>query len=432
MSHSLVASEYDTTSVCSEGDSNGSTSMYIESEGNAMDESLCEGSDDSSSAHDSLVSCSVAPSPTSAVNACDCDADSEDSNEFQLRQGAGKGHRVTHNSVAEGALQKLIADLSLTPQGLVIEHQCARRILDTDSKATRAIFQAISPAQRAAAFAAALGRAGLNSYANGMLAAQRHFEAQATKQTEAGEESVTEQSCTADEQRDANTCPADQMPPLRKRGRPPGSSNTGCSSRPAATSLDIGLKNTEFDQTLGELAGRLALLERWAHGVDETLATYVRHQQVAPRDAPREASHNGSTTAAPQTAPPREDTVEHRLDVTSVPQRVADIEQAIRDQETQPPSSARHPHLADLECRVNSIGDQLALLKLRPVSEAFTGEDETAANELSLNWRLGMIEVSIATQSSEMIAIQHRVGELGKQPKDVAPPPPPPPAVPPL
>eukprot|EP00971_Amphidinium_carterae_P071839 1420895-Amphidinium_carterae.1 len=56
----------------------------------------------------------------------------------QLVKGGAREHRVQHTLVAQSAFEKLVADLALTPQGLVVEHRFAQHILETDSKATRA------------------------------------------------------------------------------------------------------------------------------------------------------------------------------------------------------------------------------------------------------------------------------------------------------
>eukprot|EP00971_Amphidinium_carterae_P265065 5258022-Amphidinium_carterae.3 len=154
-SRSLVAHIYDTSSE----DERLSSSASGTSSGSSNAES-----------HEDLSDPDCDYTPT-------CSSDST-SGTLELRQGAGRGHRLDHVSVSEAAAQKLIGDLSLTRHGLMIEHQCVKRILDTDSKATRAVLQAGSPAQRAAAFSAALSRAGLNALATGMKQAEAHFKAQ--------------------------------------------------------------------------------------------------------------------------------------------------------------------------------------------------------------------------------------------------------------
>eukprot|EP00971_Amphidinium_carterae_P159339 3158568-Amphidinium_carterae.2 len=406
----LVASDYDSNSDdMDSGTSNDSAIWQGEH----------ESTEDSSTARDSTCSGSRTP--------LDCEADSEGESQVIIRSGAEKGHRVTHNSVVEAALQKLLADLGRTPQGLLIEHQCARRILDTDPKATRAIFQSINAAQRAAAFAAALGRAGLVSYSQGMLAAQKQFEEQGDAPVENDDDI---QAKTQTEPMPAQEASHDLPPvPARKRGRPPLSGSSGGNGQQMAKPSGDAQDNPVQEQALRDLLNRLDLLERWAHGVDDTLVAQTRATapETKQKEQHRASEAQSSGTRLQQEQDSSRDEAPDEASGT-VPRRVAEIEQSIKDREARPDQNEQqHRRLVEVEDKVSALTKQLDRLRLRPVADALIGEDGDAASELNLNWRLGMIEISIATQASELIDMQKRIGELTKQVQQLAAIPPPPP-----
>eukprot|EP00971_Amphidinium_carterae_P339304 6477007-Amphidinium_carterae.1 len=200
-------------------------------------------------------------------------------------EGGGRPQRVQYGPIAQAAFNKLLVDLQKSPQGLCIEHAFAEHLINSDSKAARAIFQAQSPEQRLLAFAAALGRAGCTIYEKSM----RKAAVQASSKTTAGEDGKPDQvdmflvAPGADSQKQAETAPCGEQPPPKKRGRPQGSKKTfgdcvepGSSAHPPPPSaaekatMANGMAAPD-EQCLRPLQQKLDLLEKWAHGVDETL-----------------------------------------------------------------------------------------------------------------------------------------------------------------
>eukprot|EP00971_Amphidinium_carterae_P034732 683694-Amphidinium_carterae.1 len=350
----------------------------------------------------------------------DCSTDSS-SDTITIRQGAGRGHRLDHVSVSDAAL---IGDLGKTPHGLLIEHQCARRILDTDSKATRAIFQANGPSQRASAFAAALSRAGLNTMAEGMKKAEVFFQTQensATLDSGAAADELTSSASGS-----VSTDPYSVPPVVRKRGRPPASQlpmKRESGEQPSQPNASARDDNTD---QLTALVERLHQLEQWAHGVDATLRTWrpaapgIAQDDAACRSTAPSPLQNSDCTSVNDSTLPEES------DVCRVTQRVADIEKVLVEGDlSSTPRSTLSTRVTSLETQMDEQIGSLNLLRLRPVREAL-GSDVTSHDlELDLNWRLGMLEMTVAAQASDMLSLKDEVRAASQRSAAATPPPPP-------
>eukprot|EP00971_Amphidinium_carterae_P349017 6490795-Amphidinium_carterae.3 len=407
----------------------------------------------------------------------ECDADSEGEADAMLLvegAGGGKSHRVDHASIAAAALGKLKEDLPRTQWGLLIEHECAAHILRTDTKCMRAVFQSGNAAQRADAFAAALGRAGLRAYAEGMTKAAVELRAK-DKVTEKVHDHARESqvSATADivgdpmegddqqlkkrgrppsgaqpsqppvrEQESATEAealpePASLIDPLtsiqtesratattavkeeaaaKKRGRPAGS-GTANGKRPE---MEQGMQeqsepSKSFDNQLALLMGRVCQIEKWAHGVDDTINTLSSARMLeASKQQAAVGNKVASLAAAAQssavdTAADNPPAVESSESV-AVAQRIAAIERAIQDKDPQgAQQDSTQSRIHSIETQIAELGQQLAPLRLRPVRRAFEDEQNDTTDEVNLNWRLGMMESTLETLSAELTVLQRRV-----------------------
>eukprot|EP00971_Amphidinium_carterae_P067104 1328322-Amphidinium_carterae.1 len=93
--------------------------------------------------------------PSSGAEHWSVDDSSASSSSLRLVAGGGKFRRVQHEAIATAATERMIGDLGL-PQGLMVEHKCATRVIRSDAHAAKAICQAQTIKQRYLAFSAAL------------------------------------------------------------------------------------------------------------------------------------------------------------------------------------------------------------------------------------------------------------------------------------
>eukprot|EP00971_Amphidinium_carterae_P304204 6045307-Amphidinium_carterae.2 len=289
----------------------------------------------------------------------------------QWRHGAGGEQRVKHASIANAAASTLLMDLKETPQGLLIEHRCVHRVLQTDSKAARAVFQSQSAAQRAEAFSASLHRAGLSAYAEDMAQA-----AQELKKREAEDVSVPVQA-------DAVHDPYLDPLPARKRGRP------RTQNVPASAVHRLQQEAAEKEGTaasLEQITRKVAHLEEWAHGVDRKLKVLIDGSitSVSDQNATLEVlctRIKALETRANQT--PRSGEANATGSNTHV-------------------TTSEHGSSAGLDSDPATIGshdlrtiDTTAFEDLTDRLRALADKEE---NELDINWRLGMLEATVDTQ----------------------------------
>eukprot|EP00971_Amphidinium_carterae_P339555 6477428-Amphidinium_carterae.1 len=347
--------------------------------------------------------CSTCSSTSSLVPCIELSSQSDDSNLTSLvvREGGGKYNRVQHEAVVESALNRLLADLTATPQGMVIEHKCASRILHSDPYAAKAIFQGQTSCQRYEAFAAALSRAGLTDFARGISVASRTLKSRSSPGAELTGQDLPP---TPDAVTDPYFLPAEHA---KKRGRP-RRDNLG-----TVVQNGVGVDTSVVGQTqqadagnacgsgrasppaqhvssneLQALLTKIEQIEQWAHGVDKTLIKLPRPQngQVAPGGRTGSLLEGGDAFA--EDVPPTID-YEHEMEHCSVPRRVAEYERIAQEH-----SEAMHPPLA--HSRLVKLETALRDLTTRFV-------DDPAVMFRNLNANVDRLN-EFATEASEHLA----------------------------
>eukprot|EP00971_Amphidinium_carterae_P341914 6480981-Amphidinium_carterae.2 len=288
-------------------------------------------------------STSTSQSPSSSIYVLtDADTDSDDvhcmvddspmsSSSLELVVGGGKLRRVQHESLAKAAVERMITDLGQTPQGLLIEHKCVAHLLQSDSHAAKAIFQSQTIAQRYRAFAAALARAGLTDFSNGITAAAASVGGATGG---AREDSLAPSSSVDTSQQQATVDPYMQAP-FKKRGRPKRDEGE---PKMASVQRELHVKTAataEKDMDLFALLTKVAQIEKWAHGVDRTLSRAPPQSEDAKADhGPTEHGyhlHLENAASWHEDVPPTIDYEQSTPQGATVPQRIADYEKVIQE-----------------------------------------------------------------------------------------------------
>eukprot|EP00971_Amphidinium_carterae_P335407 6471239-Amphidinium_carterae.3 len=287
-------------------------------------------------------------------------SDTDGSSDLDIRDGGGKYKRVQHEAIAEAALSRMLADLSATPQGLLIEHKCVSRILHSDPRAAKAIFQGQTSCQRYEAFAAALARAGLTDFSRGIAAAIANLKGRQDHGA-APTDRVPENGATVmpDAISDPYLVLAEHT---KKRGRPRrdgGSVNAKKSdttadlhtkqARPtsasAATEREESLPPpVQPSQELRAIITKIEQLEQWAHGVDGTLAKLPK---------PLSPSQKAAKSAVDE-IPPTID-YDSQEGQSSVPQRIVEYERLVHAQSDAAHASLAHSRLTRLESTLQDL-----------------------------------------------------------------------------
>eukprot|EP00971_Amphidinium_carterae_P331749 6465519-Amphidinium_carterae.1 len=78
----------------------------------------------------------------SSITSISSNSDSSDIEIVHIRRGGGRTKRVQQESISNAAIERMIIDLGTTPQGMMVEHRCIARIMHTDARAAKAVFQA--------------------------------------------------------------------------------------------------------------------------------------------------------------------------------------------------------------------------------------------------------------------------------------------------
>eukprot|EP00971_Amphidinium_carterae_P139867 2770907-Amphidinium_carterae.4 len=220
--------------------------------------------------------------------------------------GAGRVRRVQHESVVVAATERMKNDLSTTPQGLLVEHKCVAHIIRADAHAAKAIFQAQTVKQRYVAFSASLARAGLTDFAKGISHAAEQM----------GNDDIPEHAAVTTSQPEATSDPYIDVP-MKKRGRPKKDENEAAQQPSKAKQAD-GEGEQQVDPAhVHTLVTKIAQLERWAHGVDRTIASTGSGSSAAEK--------NDTTVCKEHEIPPTID-YEPQDEQGIVPRRVAEFE----------------------------------------------------------------------------------------------------------
>eukprot|EP00971_Amphidinium_carterae_P074112 1464789-Amphidinium_carterae.1 len=227
----------------------------------------CISNTSSSSSSSSIYVLSERSDPSSEH--CLIDDSPTSSSSLIMIVGAGKLHRVQHESIVAAAIERLTGDFKLTAQGLLVEHKCIAHIMRADTHAAKAVFQAQTVKQRYVAFSAALARAGLSDFAKGIASAASQMN------TDEVSAQATQPEATSD--------PYIEVP-AKKRGRPkrdeaavPGPSTKAAGPDPVEDS------DRDFLE-MKALHIKVSQLEKWAHGVDRTLASSTSRSSVDDSD----------------------------------------------------------------------------------------------------------------------------------------------------
>eukprot|EP00971_Amphidinium_carterae_P142680 2826344-Amphidinium_carterae.1 len=312
-------------------------------------------------------------------------------------EGGAKQHRVQHISVAQAAADKLITDLQLTPFGLCIEHKCVVHTLLSDSKAARAVFQAQSSSQRAEAFAAALARAGLERYSNGMWSAAKHFKARdcggtdeaplATRVAQDAQSPVDPRGDTIASQ--VKSDPYMEVTQPKKRGRPP--------RQLGVVKMDASEVHNNLQDTHGllppptqadfkELMNKMTSIEEWAHGIDKMLNV---------------TAHQGTPWSSPA---------------------AYDIPEQWNDSSTSPTTPSVMQALERLTCEVQELQSEMCAMKLT-ISDAPRGANGVLQQQIDIAETQPCPPV-IATVQNEVSKLwtlyhrlHHRLDDMGLIPE---------------
>eukprot|EP00971_Amphidinium_carterae_P221331 4393973-Amphidinium_carterae.2 len=317
----------------------------------------------------------------------DADTDSDDvhcmvddspisSSSLEIVIGGGKLRRVQHESIAKVAVERMIIDLGQTPQGLLIEHRCVTHLLHADAHAAKAIFQSQTIGQRYRAFAAALARAGLTDFSNGITVAAASL---GGIPSGAKDDSLAQSSSIDMTQQQATVDPYMQAP-FKKRGRP--KREEGASKVP---NTPQGLQastaaSAETDMDLFALMTKVAQIEKWAHGVDCTLAR-AHHSEDAKVNY-KTTEHGlqmfiDGTNCWNEDVPPTIDFDQPTTQEATVPQRIANYEKLIQERRDAGELQASlKTRLVALEETVHGLASQLK--SSSSASQRITQDGETS------------------------------------------------------
>eukprot|EP00971_Amphidinium_carterae_P113012 2238389-Amphidinium_carterae.1 len=280
----------------------------------------------------------------------DEDSSATSTTTFSLNAGGARTRRVQQEAITKTAIERLIKDLGSTSYGLLIEHKCAARVLRTDHRAATAVFQAHSPSQRYAAFAAALHRAGLTDLAKGMTAAADIVASKPGTETEQLTEPPVPEHMVGP---DARSDPY-QIPAARKRGRPKREMENGSAHTEVEQEQTGSVQGEVQKPDLQDLITKLSQLERWAHGVDRTLSECK----------PSTSSH--TLTPADGTDTPGADSdIPPTVDYTpsdangQVARRVAQLETAIQQQHSSTPTYDMMTRISRAEAAIKLVASRL-------------------------------------------------------------------------
>eukprot|EP00971_Amphidinium_carterae_P103643 2051923-Amphidinium_carterae.3 len=162
--------------------------------------------------------------------------------------------------------------------------------------------------------------------------------------------------------------------------------------------------------------GRISQIEKWAHGVDDTINTLSSARMLEASKQQVVAGSKAATAASTPRTSYEDDAAFNRnagenKENKMVAERIAVIERAIQEKETHVVhQDSTQGRINNLEMQVAELGQQLAPLRLRPVSkEEFQDQQNDSADEVNLNWRLGMLESTLETLSAELTVLQRRV-----------------------
>eukprot|EP00971_Amphidinium_carterae_P256214 5087039-Amphidinium_carterae.1 len=183
--------------------------------------------------------------------------------------GAGRQTRVLKEKLVDAAANSMIEALPLTKQGLLVEHLLVRHIMAADHKATRAVFQATTVAQRYRAFSSALKRAGLTAMAAGIANAATELDpGMKDVPNERGVEAPCERASSTSQP--LQQCSEDgHMAALRTMVRQVQQDVQQVQHQ----WVEEKEAREELQRRLAALDTlRVAALEKWAHEVDDTSA----------------------------------------------------------------------------------------------------------------------------------------------------------------
>eukprot|EP00971_Amphidinium_carterae_P227394 4510186-Amphidinium_carterae.1 len=171
---------------------------------------------------------------------------------------------------------------------------------------------------------------------------------------------------------------------------------------------------------LTAITERLNQLESWAHGVDVTIQN--KQQTAHPSSAHGCAIAQTSSELSPDSdltssETQQQDGVPAEADSMGVLHKIAEIEKTIRDgEQSMTPRNSLSNKVALLEGHVEQILDNIRLLGLRPVSEALGSDATNHDLELDLNWRLGMLEMTVAAHATDMLSLRTDIDKASSRP----------------
>eukprot|EP00971_Amphidinium_carterae_P310040 6160904-Amphidinium_carterae.2 len=341
----------------------------------------------------------------------------------ELVTGAGRQTRVIKDKLVDAAASSMIRALPLTRQGLVVEHLLVRHIMAADPKATRAVFQATTVAQRYRAFSAGLKRAGLTAMAAGIASAAGELD-------QSMKVAPTEPEV---EGRDLHPTTAAQLPQVRSEDEQVAMLRLMVQqiqqdvAQMQQTSRNEIKEKELLQRQMSELEGkRVTALEKWAHEVDSTGA-----------ESPQ-ADRNSTTVEVHQRlcaleelvkalGQQQEEDVEQRRQEVSIPEHVATQDpyqcEAPARKRGRPATLKSGADAANKTSEANfngtSIVSQLrelqARMRMMEQRPAARSEHQSGSNQHDLETAVCEMQTGFARHEADLQGLKRRVGVKGSR-----------------